>query len=113
MKGDRLQQISNWPSAEVEWFFFCPGCQMRHLIRTTGPHPCWEWNGDKINPTFTPSYLVRGMAGVTQCHSFIKAGSIQYLDDCGHGLKGQTVELPALDDEGNFKGEDSNANDNG
>lgn len=27
------------------------------------------------------------------CHSFIKDGQIQYLDDCTHRLKNQTVPL--------------------
>jgi hypothetical protein len=28
------------------------------------------------------------------CHSFIQEGSIIFLDDCTHTLRGQTVPLP-------------------
>ena len=28
------------------------------------------------------------------CHSFIKDGNIQYLNDCTHKLAGQTIEIP-------------------
>jgi hypothetical protein len=32
------------------------------------------------------------------CHTFIKAGMIEFLGDCTHKLKGQTVPLPPLPD---------------
>lgn len=28
------------------------------------------------------------------CHSFVTDGKIQFLNDCFHSLKGQTVDLP-------------------
>ena len=31
----------------------------------------------------------------TCCHSFVRDGRIQFLDDCSHELAGQTVDLPA------------------
>jgi hypothetical protein len=34
-----------------------------------------------------------------QCHSFVTDGKIQFLPDCYHSLKGQTVELPEWDDD--------------
>jgi hypothetical protein len=30
-----------------------------------------------------------------RCHVFITNGQIQFLDDCTHALKGQTVPIPA------------------
>lgn len=30
------------------------------------------------------------------CHSFVTNGKIQFLNDCTHDLKGQTIELPEL-----------------
>jgi len=92
-----------------------------------GEHPHWAWNGDMDKPTFTPSILVTGRkftpkgradyeawyaAGCpknedgslhefegaeSRCHSFITNGQIQFLSDCTHGLAGQTVPLPYLD----------------
>lgn len=72
--------------------FFCPGCNYAHVIRTRG-EKAWQWNGDVNAPTFSPSYLV-GPGTKSQCHSFIKNGRIEFLNDCWHELKGQTVDLP-------------------
>ena len=100
--------------------FFCPGCQTHHSVyHGEGPGARWQWNNDPDHPTFHPSVLVRsghyinnkppGECWCTynkdhpdepvkftcnQCHSFITAGKIQFLDDCSHALAGQTVPLP-------------------
>ena len=94
------------------WLFECPGCGCAHFANDK-----WSFNGDHIKPTFRPSILVTGrqsptdeqvkriMAGEdlsselphTRCHSFITDGKIQFLDDCSHELRGQTVELPDWD----------------
>lgn len=79
--------------ATFDYAIFCPGCQFGHGFRTT-KHPKWEFNGDMEKPTLHPSLLVRyGAGGEEVCHSFIKDGMIQFLDDCTHALKGQTVPL--------------------
>lgn len=101
--------------------FWCPGCDEAHMIRVAPAASPWEWNGDSENPTFSPSVKVEGRRFTDQgqddydlwvalgcpkptpefpaadliCHSFVTAGCIQFLDDCTHALKGQTVELPA------------------
>ena len=83
--------------------FHCPGCNRRHHIRT-GPNG-WVWNGDAEKPTFQPSILVTypgkdaGADGAPPavCHSFVTDGQIQFLGDCFHALKGQTVEIPDWD----------------
>ena len=49
------------------------------------------FNNDLYNPTITPSLL---HTGEHACHSFITKGKIQFLGDCWHELKNQTVELP-------------------
>jgi len=33
-----------------------------------------------------------------RCHSFVRDGRIEFLSDCTHALKGQTVDLPDLPD---------------
>lgn len=101
-------------------FFWCPGCNEAHMIAVgDGPGPRWGYNGNPAAPTFTPSVLVTSghYAGqdtgscwcaynrenpddpdpfkCTQCHSFVTDGKIQFLDDCTHALRGQTVPLPA------------------
>ena len=69
----------------------------------------WKFNGDFGKPTFSPSIKVTGQYGTnpdgtgsekdgtlvkTCCHSYVKDGRIQFLGDCTHALKGQTVDLP-------------------
>lgn len=82
-----------------------------------GHRPRWDFNGDLERPTFSPSILVKsghyvdgrkdahcwctyearlGRPSPFQCrvcHSFVRDGSIQFLNDCTHALAGQTVPL--------------------
>ncbi len=72
------------------WVFDCPGCECLHSIQT----PPWTFNENLEKPTVSPSILVFGSAVHPRCHSFVKDGMIQFLDDCTHALSGQTVEIP-------------------
>ena len=79
--------------------FTCPGCKTAHFIQINPEfRPCWTFNGDVDKPTVNPSILVRSgyvdQTPTTRCHSFIKSGQIQFLGDCTHALKGQTIDLP-------------------
>ncbi len=82
-------------------WFFCPGCETHHRIKI-GP---WTYNGDPIRPTFNPSVMVSygGSDGNKVCHFFVKDGRIQYLMDSYHKYKGQTIDMPMLDDEASPK----------
>ena len=86
--------------------FWCPGCLCYHGVWTGAANELttarWEWNGDLVRPTFSPSILVRGtrFASPTdstqvdgRCHSFVRDGKIEFLPDCAHPLAGQTVAL--------------------
>jgi len=81
---------------EFQYHFVCPGCDQEHAFNDK----TWEWNEDFEKPTLSPSYLIQGRRGSGKdyenfvCHSFIKNGMIQFLNDCTHKLAGQTVELP-------------------
>lgn len=105
-------------------FFQCPGCKTRHGIRVgDGPGPRWDWNRNVSAPTFHPSINVKGirhdMDEETQaaydalgpkelwgalddprfrtiCHSFIRDGQIEFLNDCTHALAGKTVPLDPI-----------------
>jgi hypothetical protein len=79
-------------------WFHCPGCQKRHCVRVAPPGPVWGYNGDPGAPTFTPSILVTWPGLDKRCHSYVRDGQIQFLDDCSHALKGQTVPIPPWDD---------------
>jgi hypothetical protein len=82
------------------WRFFCPGCDCSHIFTSA-----WSFDGDLESPTISPSVLVRGVADAfgdppdgtpTVCHSFVRAGNIEFLTDCTHALAGQTVPLPPV-----------------
>lgn len=72
--------------------FKCPGCKRNHNLNRS-----WQFNEDFENPTISPSIKVTMPQGKGKedwiCHSFIKNGQIQFLNDCTHDLAGQTVEL--------------------
>ncbi len=87
----------------------CPGCGDHHEFRTVGPY-VWQFDGNKERPTFTPSMKYEagpladpdGLALVPGsknrvCHSFVRAGYIEFLGDCTHEMRGKTVELPEID----------------
>jgi len=92
--------------------FHCPGCDEIHMINTDATdRPAWGFDGNYDAPTFSPSILVRGKRRITDdeharimagekielpervCHSFVRAGRIEFLGDCTHKLAGQTVPL--------------------
>ncbi|WP_020403755.1 DUF6527 family protein [Gracilimonas tropica] len=89
----------------VQILFYCPGCEMHHGPWVEGNNvPIWKWNGSLEKPTFSPSLLVKGgtyKSGEyieTQCHSYVKNGKIQFLNDCSHEFAGRTIELEPFDD---------------
>ena len=67
---------------------------------------CWTWNGDTERPTLRPSVLTQGTdirAGSThgqkyRCHTWVNDGKAQFLDDCTHELRGQTVDMLKVKD---------------
>jgi len=100
--------------------FHCPGCTYMdgspmsctlHVNRLPAgekesPHaagkPHWGFNGNFDSPTFTPS-ISSWWGGerdipLHRRHSFIRDGRIQFLGDCTHALKGQTVDLAEIED---------------
>lgn len=86
-------------------YFWCPGCQTHHGVYPTNtnlgqPHPEWDYNDNEDSPTFSPSILVTGYYKDEKriCHSFVMDGKIQFLDDCWHELKGQTVEMEDMEE---------------
>lgn len=97
--------LRNLSDSHVAWW--CPGCDGAHSIATgSGPGPRWTWNGDAVRPTFEPSVLVSYPANpdaeeefkewrtARVCHTFVRAGEIQFLSDCTHALAGRTVPIP-------------------
>lgn len=93
--------------------FICPGCARDDIHESTGLHmlpvnvtqpdnplkhiTSWTWDYNLETPTISPSILT-GRGSPFICHSFLKAGIFQFLDDCTHDLKGQFVPIPDLPD---------------
>ena len=88
--------------------FWCPACNRSHAIRHgQGSGPRWTWDGNAEKPTFNPSILARWTEPSDNpdefddqskdikkiCHSFIRAGNIEFCSDSTHALAGKTVPL--------------------
>ena len=96
--GNKLYKLTSENETEVQYLLGCPGCGNAHPVRVKGDRPCWTWNGSLEVPTFEPSLMVWGSDETRRCHSFIRNGRIEFLSDCFHELKGQTVDLPDFED---------------
>jgi len=77
-----------------QYLIFCPGCNDIHAMSPQ----IHSFNGDFDRPTFSPSLLMNFIPNKV-CHSFVKDGKIQFLNDSWHKLKGQTVELPEINED--------------
>ncbi len=92
----KLQAIVNIPGRYVFW---CPGCEELHQFDSG-----WTFDGNMESPTISPSLLTRWTRTDQDetaikdmvCHLFLKAGVLQFLGDCTHGLAGQSVPLPEI-----------------
>ena len=126
---DRCKVVTTTDDKEYGRSFVCPGClafakqasadptddstmtayrmDVTHVIPTMGGpgRKAWGYNGSLDRPTFTPSILVfevkreDGSLFSPRCHSYVIDGRIQFLGDCDHPLKGQTVDLPDVEKE--------------
>ena len=91
-KGERAQYVS----------IYCPGCRRPHTLGVrpnVSAGPSWEFDGNLELPTISPSIHANppGQYHIKQfpiCHSFVRAGRIEYLSDTTHALSGQTIDLP-------------------
>lgn len=97
----RFDGVKTWtpckPSEATHLMMERPG-PFRNLLLpvmiggTRAGTPNWTWNGSVTAPTLRPSVLTKDGQGAV-CHSWITDGRIQFLDDCTHELRGQTLEL--------------------
>lgn len=97
----KIEEVFNQNGNPTGLFqFYCPGCKFHHQINTNPEHgPVWTFNGDLASPTASPSLLVTypTSKGDRKCHSFVRNGMIEFLNDCTHDLAGKTVEIPNID----------------
>lgn len=89
MKVRSIESPEEEKAGKKRYVFFCPGCKCGHAFRT----PDWQFNGDLEHPTILPSILHTGGPETPVCHVYVRDGMVQFLPDCGHALKGQTVPL--------------------
>lgn len=88
-------------------YHWCPACKSAHSYNVDpADKPVWTFNGNNTTPTFTPSMLIFTPAwdAIAKkydyqnrrvlCHYFMTNGQLQFLNDCPHALKGQTVAIP-------------------
>jgi hypothetical protein len=78
----------------TQYHYMCPGCKDIHAIRLKSDGGCHDFNMDFDKPTISPSVLY---ASHPVCHAFIRSGMIQFLGDCEHSLKNQTVKLSEIE----------------
>lgn len=115
----RVGRVDSHNGALYGYEFVCPGCDRLHILPVGkgdgSVHARWEFNGDTDLPTFHPSVKAQGVNPLTYeqklrrdegrkvtptpyvCHSWIKEGRIEFLNDCTHKLKGHTVDLNEYD----------------
>lgn len=72
------------------YLFWCPGCKCCHQIDTER----WIWDGDDELPTVSPSILIKTPV---RCHLFIRDGKLQFLSDCEHEYRSQTIPMVPVD----------------
>lgn len=122
--SSRVAKITVYNDVKETIVFLCPGCKKNHELPIKGIGTVtWTWDGNIEAPTLSPSILTRynkmtekGESDYNSwytngcksedaqafdsvevvCHSFLKAGKLEFLSDCTHELKGQTVSLPEL-----------------
>lgn len=90
---------------------WCPACEEMHAFAVDEAFKNgarWSFDGNLDAPTFSPSMNIRtgrfadpnfvdaegDLSRV--CHYFLRNGHLEFLGDCTHGMKGQTVPLPEL-----------------
>jgi Family of unknown function (DUF6527) len=90
--------------------FVCPGCASDenhygtglHMlpVNTTETSPSWNFDGNLDFPTISPSIKTDGMSDGKPfvCHSFLKGGIFQFLEDSTHPLSGKLVPMVDLPD---------------
>lgn len=90
-----IRRVEGEPGKRV--WLWCPGCLELHQVQVADEDggvptgPVWTFNGDLHSPTIDPSILVQGgrNGSDARCHSFVRAGVWEFLDDCTHSLSGQ------------------------
>lgn len=102
----RLFEASNHGDPKQVWgslWMWCPGCDKAHQVQLIGPNgyepkPMWSWDGNLEAPTIDGSILVYESGDQPRCHSLVRAGVWEFLEDCTHSKRGTRVPMVPLPD---------------
>lgn len=102
----RAQEVNDHGRIYMQHMYWCPGCDMLHAVSINpgknSMNAGWDFSGTLEKPTYAPSQLTKWTYGPENiqkvCHTFIREGQIQFLNDSTHALAGKTVPLPPLPD---------------
>lgn len=106
-----LRKVVNMDDELLGYTFMCPGCKNHHTIHTERKATngaIWRFDGNMDHPTFSPSIKCEWtippgwdvgdeVPNKTLCHSFIRNGIWEFLNDCTHELAGQKVPMIEVD----------------
>jgi len=92
-QGLKTWELVRGDGSHYAWMVRCPACSEPHQFDSR-----WEFNGDHVAPSFTPSLRVSGRlpngdVGML-CHSFLTDGVWLYYGDSAHAMKGLSVPAP-------------------
>lgn len=101
-----LRTVNDGSNRYQALYFCCPGCAEMYendglhilAVNTDEVSPSWSFDGDFDAPTLSPSVLTRRGQGEGVCHSFLRNGIFQYLNDSTHSMAGKHVPIPDLPD---------------
>lgn len=98
----QIRHVNDYGTRYIALAFMCPGCVELvgtglHMlaVNSSVKTPSWAWNGNLDAPTLNPSILTHG-GNDKVCHSYLRDGVFEFLDDCAHSLAGKKVPMPDL-----------------
>lgn len=96
-----LRKVRDGDKTYTALMFCCPGCAENggsglHMLPISEPgNPVWTFDGNLEAPTLNPSILTK-MNNEFVCHSYLRSGIFDFLDDCTHSFKSKHVPMPDL-----------------
>jgi hypothetical protein len=86
--GVKVYDLKYVSGKHYAWAVQCPACGHSHSFDDR-----WKYDGNHEAPTFDGSMLADA-GGNTRCHSYMRKGVWEYLNDCKHAFAGKKVPAP-------------------